>query len=64
MLNWRIWRIKKELMVEIGLIICVNSRALVNSPLHRMLEFEWEMIEDKRILESVNLWIMENKSDD
>ena len=48
MFNWEIWKILKELLIEIGLIICVNGRSLYNSPLHRILEYEWLLIEINR----------------
>ncbi len=48
MFIWRNWRILKDLLIEIGLIICVNTNKLYNSPLHRLLEYEMMKIDLKR----------------
>ena len=35
MIDWEIWKMLEELVIELGLLICVNSGTLHNSPLHR-----------------------------
>ena len=63
MVNWEIWKMLKELVIEIGLIICVNSGTLHNSPLHRILEVKWNGIERNRSLRMLRKWDVEDLKD-
>ena len=46
----------RNLMIEIGLMVCVNCGSLYKSQLHRLLEYEWMLIEINRIDKSVKKW--------
>ncbi len=54
----------RNLIIEIGLIICVNMRSLYNSPLHRILEYEMMLIELNECEKSKRRWIEEELRDD